>query len=52
MAGRITIPGEWAAALTKIFDRFTPIVIGYGGNDGNLMGFLKKLPPIADGVFA
>jgi hypothetical protein len=38
MADRITILGEWAAAL--------------GGYDGNLMGFLKKLPPIADGIFA
>ena len=46
------LPGEWAAALIKIFDRFTPIVIGYGGNDGSLMGFLKELSPIAGGVFA
>jgi tetratricopeptide (TPR) repeat protein len=45
------LPGEWATALTKIFDRFTPIVIGYGGNDGSLMGFLKELPPIEGGVF-
>src|SRR6266567_1104121 len=45
------LPGEWAAALTKIFDRFTPIVLGYGGNDGSLMGFLEKLPPIEGGVF-
>jgi len=45
------LPMEWAAALTKIFDRFTPIVIGYGGNDGSLMGFLKKLGPIEGGIF-
>jgi tetratricopeptide (TPR) repeat protein len=45
------LPGEWATALTKIFDRFTPIVIGYGGNDGSLMGFLKKHLPIEGGVF-
>lgn len=45
------LPGEWAAALTKIFDRFTPIVIGYGGNDGSLMGFLNKIGPIEGGVF-
>ena len=25
--------------------RFTPIVIGYGGNDGSLMGTLASLPP-------
>ena len=45
------LPGEWAMALTKIFDRFTPIVIGYGGNDGSLMGFLKMLSPIEGGIF-
>ena len=45
------LPGEWATALTKIFDRFTPIVIGYGGNDGSLMGFLKKHLPIEGGIF-
>lgn len=45
------LPNEWAAALAKIFDRFTPIVIGYGGNDGSLMGFLKTLAPIEGGIF-
>lgn len=45
------LPGEWAAALTRIFERFTPIVIGYGGNDGSLMGFLATLAPIEGGIF-
>jgi Flp pilus assembly protein TadD len=45
------LPGEWTAALTKIFSRFTPIVIGYGGNDGSLMNFLKTLDPIEGGIF-
>lgn len=45
------LPGEWATALTKILDRFTPIVIGYGGNDGSLMGFLEALSPIEGGIF-
>jgi len=45
------LPGEWTAALSKIFDRFTPIIIGYGGNDGSLMNFLKTLPPIEGGIF-
>jgi Flp pilus assembly protein TadD len=45
------LPGGWAEALRKIFDRFTPIVIGYGGNDGSLMGFLKCLPRIEGGIF-
>lgn len=34
----------YAEALTEIFKTYTPIVIGYGGNDGSLMGFLKGLP--------
>lgn len=45
------LPGEWSSALTKIFDRFTPIVVGYGGNDGSLMGFLHTLNPIEGGIF-
>ena len=45
------LPGEWASALKKILERFTPIVIGYGGNDGSLMGFLTDLSPIDGGIF-
>jgi len=45
------LPGEWGMALAKIFDRFTPIVIGYGGNDGSLMGFLASIAPIEGGIF-
>lgn len=45
------LPAEWVTALTRILERFTPIVIGYGGNDGSLMGFLKTLPPIEGGIF-
>ncbi|MGL4593186.1 MAG: SIR2 family protein [Thermoguttaceae bacterium] len=42
---------EWKAALTDIFKIFTPIVIGYGGNDGSLMSFLADISPIAGGIF-
>lgn len=45
------LPIEWTAALEKIFERFTSIVIGYGGNDGSLMGFFKTLDPIEGGIF-
>jgi tetratricopeptide (TPR) repeat protein len=45
------LPTEWTEALKRIFGHFTPIVIGYGGNDGSLMGFLKTLTPIEGGVF-
>lgn len=42
------LAGEWRDALKSIFSQYTPIVIGYGGNDGSLMGFLEELqePPI------
>ncbi len=42
---------QWVDTLQKIFQRFTPIVIGYAGNDGSLMGFLEKLVPIEGGIF-
>lgn len=45
------LPTEWVSALTTIFANYTPIVIGYGGNDGSLMGLLKTLPPIKGGIF-
>ncbi len=38
---------NWADALTGIFKKFTPIFIGYAGNDGSLMGAMEDLP---DGV--
>lgn len=34
---------EFKDTLTTIFQFYTPIVIGYGGNDGSLMDFLKSL---------
>lgn len=46
------LPEGWRVALGRILDRYTPIVIGYEGNDGSLMGFLKSLPSdIPDRVF-
>jgi hypothetical protein len=33
----------WQEALGKLFQHYTPLIIGYGGNDGSLMGFLDKL---------
>jgi tetratricopeptide (TPR) repeat protein len=45
------LPPEWAVALTNIFANYTPIVLGYGGNDGSLMRLLKSLPPIKGGLF-
>lgn len=47
------LPDGFRDALTQLFGHYTPIVIGYGGNDGSLMGFLKDLPPhtIPGGVY-
>jgi TIR domain/SIR2-like domain len=33
----------WTDALVRLFREYTPIVIGYGGNDGSLMGFLESI---------
>ena len=33
----------WVDALNLIFANSTPIFIGYGGNDGSLMGYLEKI---------
>ena len=41
---------NFARNLTGIFQYYTPIVIGYGGNDGSLMGFLEKLDEIEGGI--
>src|SRR5262249_6011063 len=38
------LPEGWRTALQRILERCTPIVIGYEGNDGSLMGFLQSLP--------
>jgi len=38
-----TLSEEWENSLQKIMDIYVPIVIGYGGNDGSLMGFLKSI---------
>ncbi len=37
--------------LTNIFKYYTPLVIGYGGNDGSLMGFLEELDEIEGHIF-
>lgn len=45
------LPPEWESALNIIFTHSTPIVLGYGGNDGSLMEFFRKLSPIRGGMF-
>lgn len=41
--GVSTMEHGWKAALKKLFQYFTPVVVGYGGNDGSLMGMLMEL---------
>jgi len=38
-----SLSDEWEGILKKIFEIYVPIVIGYGGNDGSLMGFLESV---------
>lgn len=47
------LPAPWHEPLGHVFRSYTPIVLGYGGNDGSLMGFLDALPPrsIPGGLF-
>lgn len=39
-----TLSGDWINTLKPIVKDFHLVVIGYGGNDGSLMGYLKELP--------
>lgn len=34
--------GRWKEVLEKVFQNYTPIVIGYGGGDSSLMGVLQE----------
>lgn len=45
MAGVSTLEQGWKIALRKLFQYFTPVVVGYGGNDGSLMDMLLGLNP-------
>ena len=44
-AGVSQMEAGWKIALKKLFLYFTPVVVGYGGNDGSLMGMLEGLEP-------
>ncbi len=37
--------------LEDVFKYYTPLVIGYGGNDGSLMNYLNELNHIEEGIF-
>jgi len=51
--GTSNLDERWANVLRMLLSDYTPIVIGYGGNDGSLMDFLKKLEPgeIRGGIY-
>jgi tetratricopeptide (TPR) repeat protein len=40
-----TLPEVWRQALIRLLREYTPIFVGYGGNDGSLMGLLESLSP-------
>ena len=42
---------NFTKSLKEIFKRYTSLVIGYGGNDGSLMNFLKDLEHFEEGMF-
>lgn len=52
-AGTSVLPMPWQQVLKRLFEEYTFIAIGYGGNDGSLMDFLYKLEPgkIVGGLF-
>ena len=43
LTGVATMEEGWKLALKKLFQYFTPIIVGYGGNDGSLMDMLAGL---------
>ncbi len=43
--GTSKLDSRWADALRTLLRDYTPVVLGYGGNDGSLMGFLEALEP-------
>lgn len=43
--GVASLAPPWEGALRAIFQTSTPIFLGYGGNDGSLMGLLESLEP-------
>jgi protein O-mannosyl-transferase len=45
------LPSAFVEGLHSILKQATPIIIGYGGNDGTLMGLLEKIEPLDGGMF-
>lgn len=47
------LPEAWAETLKELLQHYTPIVLGYGGNDPDVIKFLESLPEkhIPGGVF-
>ena len=46
------LSATWQKSLHRIFERYSPIIIGYDGNDGSLMSFLEEMKDgIIDGFY-
>ncbi len=46
-----TMEKSWEENLSVVLQYYTPLVIGYGGNDGSLMNFLSKQNCPSSGMF-
>lgn len=49
--GTETLAESFKKSLKEIFKNNIPIVIGYGGNDGSLMNFLKEITVVDGSMF-
>ncbi|MGE3296048.1 MAG: tetratricopeptide repeat protein [Porticoccaceae bacterium] len=49
--GSSQLDAGWERALKHLFARYTPLVIGYGGNDGSFMDLLKAVDPIPGSLY-
>ncbi|MFO1146537.1 MAG: hypothetical protein U1E33_08350 [Rhodospirillales bacterium] len=39
------LSSAWKETIDRLFQHYTPVFIGYGGNDGSLMSFLENIKP-------
>ena len=42
---------KWKNVLRRVFETYTPIVIGYGGNDDSLMNYLDEISFAGKGLY-
>ncbi len=42
---------KWKNVLRRVFETYTPIVIGYGGNDDSLMNYMDEISASGKGLY-